>query len=697
MRKPLIIFLAALMLAAASAGAAPPKPAGDIAGAVVDAQGRGVGAATVLLTDGGGTIVSEIVTAADGSFVLAKVQPGDYALAARTDRRVSAPTALSHAAGATSAATIRFGSPVVTARKADAGGTDSQIAALAEQLAALQRQLNALTERRAAAPEPEAKKSSDDKVLPASAEPAAVLAGALPQPAPAFPTLAAAAPPARQEPKTEQPTLPGQGRTDKGLYGGLAAGAPGERYGRGLSAFSDTLRIGGYGSFRYEANNIDLGPRIGDLPPLQRSHNSFDFRRFVMTMDATPAARLRFYLELEFERFNEIEIERAAIPENRGRATRNRRGTRFIQEIEGTDGSEIALEQAWLQYDFTDNFAARVGVVLVPVGRYNILHDDDYWDIARRPLAVRGGPALPAKSAWRENGAGVLFNKPIGDGYIDGQFYVLNGVQLDFTLEEVVALREGRELVELEPEIGFSSGAFNGSQSADSVAWRLAMSPKLGHEVAFSGYHGRYTPDYLVETGWVNTLAFDGKTTLGNFEVEGEFIYTKFGNHRGVLNDIALQLVDAAAKTTSSETAAIELETEGEFKGPFTKSRKGFWVDFKYRARPKWLQNSFLGRDFEEPQIIPIVRWERLWFDDFLTGFKFSASEITQLKMEDLQQERITLGLSYRPAPSIVFSTAWEHNRRVSGSHLIFPRSTGTDPLSDKSFDSFILGAAFGF
>ena len=493
----------------------------------------------------------------------------------------------------------------------------------------------------------------------------------------------------------KESSLPGQGYSDKGLYQGLAAGAPESRYGRSL--FFDYVKIGGYGSFRYEANNIDLGPQVGDLPRLRRGHNGFDFRRFVMTLDAAPFKRLRFYTEIEFERLNEIEIERNAIPENLGRAGRVRRGTRFIQEVEGTSGGAIAMEQAWAQYDFSDNFGARFGVILPPLGRFNVLHDDDYWDLPRRPLVSRGGPVIPTKSAWREVGGGLIFNKPIGNGYLDGQFYVVNGVQLDFTIEQVASLREGRNLLELEPELAFSAGAFDGSQTADAAAWRLAVSPSLGQEFAVSGYHGRYTPDYLIEHGQINAIAFDGKATMGSFEIEGEYVYTHFGRFREVLGDIGLQMVDAAAKTSSSEAADLESELEGGFKGPFTNSRRGFWVDFKYRARPKWMQDSFLGSDFEDPQLIPILRWERIWFDDFLTGFDFSGSEITRFETENLQQERLSFGLAYRPVTSVVFTTAWEHNRRVSGSQLIFPRPVGTDPLPDKSFDTLIVGATFGF
>ena len=88
----------------------------------------------------------------------------------------------------------------------------------------------------------------------------------------------------------------------------------------------------------------------------------------------------------------------------------------------------------------------------------------------------------------------MLINKPVGDGYFDAQAYVVNGPRLDFVMEEVVSLREGRNLLELEPEIAFSSGAFDGSQSTAGFTWRTALSPKLGHEIALSGPSTRRPP-----------------------------------------------------------------------------------------------------------------------------------------------------------------------------------------------------------
>ena len=150
------------------------------------------------------------------------------------------------------------------------------------------------------------------------------------------------------------------------------------------SELLDRVRIGGYGSVRFETNN------------LEDQHNSFTYRRFVLTADAKPADPMRVYLELEFERFTQIEIERKTQP--------TAGGLQVVETIEGNDGSEISFEQAWFQYDLYDWLKFRTGQVLVPLGRFNINHDDNRWNIARRSLVDRGVSVLPAKSAWPELG-----------------------------------------------------------------------------------------------------------------------------------------------------------------------------------------------------------------------------------------------------------------------------------------------------
>jgi hypothetical protein len=492
--------------------------------------------------------------------------------------------------------------------------------------------------------------------------------------------------------ESQEKTLPGRGKTEQGLYGSVAAGGQGTRYGRGL--FGESVRIGGYGSFRFEANDLSSRPTVSNLPVAKRSANGFTFRRMVLTADVNPVDRLRFYTELEFERFGRIEVERAAIPENRGGRS-SLAGTRFIQELEGQAGSELKLEQFWMQYSLNSNFGIRGGIILPPLGRFNILHDDDYWDVPRRTLVDRDAPVIPAKAAWSEAGIGFIGSRAFGKGFVNYQFYVVNGVTLDFALEQTLALRGGdKAKVEHEAEISFDSGPVNGSRPAQAITWRFGFIPRLGNEIAFSGYHGKYTPGFLKQSAWINSLGIDGKLTRGNFEAEGEFIYTSYSKLQRVLGDLVRNLVSSEFEDELGQT---ETSIEVGLKGPFTNRRHGFWIDAKYRWRPDWLKKSFLGESFADPQLIPIVRYERVWFNKFVSGLEFKNALIEGFDSENLSQDRITIGLTYRPVASVPISFAYERNRRRSGQTLIFPITLGLGRASDRAFNAFVLGIALGF
>jgi hypothetical protein len=309
----------------------------------------------------------------------------------------------------------------------------------------------------------------------------------------------------------------------------------------------------------------------------------------------------------------------------------------------------------------------------------------------------RGGPVLPVKSAWRELGAGIVGNISLGEAVLDYQFYVLGGAKLDFTMEQLVSLREGRNLLELEPEISFSSGPFNGTATADALSWRVGLSPTLGSEFALSGYHGKYTPGYINVDSSANSIAFDGTTAWKGFELEGEFVYTDFGRMHAVLADIARQAMDSSAETRNTENATLESEVAGEFAGPFTNQRYGYWVDLKYRFWPRALNKTFFGHGFENPQLIPILRVERIWFNDFVREFSFAGGSITEFDTEDQEQQRITLGMTYRPTPTVAMTAAYERNQRIQGSTLIFPQVLGLGGLPDDAYDAFLLGMSFGF
>ena len=90
--------------------------------------------------------------------------------------------------------------------------------------------------------------------------------------------------------------------------------------------FLDRVRIGGYGSMRYE---------VTDNPA---DKNSFELRRFVLAGDATIAPRLSAYFELEFERFRQLEVEKNLGPAEGGLSAAARdRGHQSFRDLARAD------------------------------------------------------------------------------------------------------------------------------------------------------------------------------------------------------------------------------------------------------------------------------------------------------------------------------------------------------------------------
>ncbi|MCP3915575.1 MAG: hypothetical protein GY711_08480 [bacterium] len=158
------------------------------------------------------------------------------------------------------------------------------------------------------------------------------------------------------------------------------------------------LSIGGYGEILFEG----------------RSGN----------VDRTDAQRVITYLGYKFNDQwllnTEIELEHAT--------TSNSSGTT------SSEGSS-SVEFAYLEYQHTENFGARAGLVLVPMGWINELHEPTSFLGAQRPQTERR--IIP--STWRENGVGVFGSA----GGFEYRAYAINGLNgEDF---DASGLRGGRQ------------------------------------------------------------------------------------------------------------------------------------------------------------------------------------------------------------------------------------------------------------
>jgi hypothetical protein len=437
----------------------------------------------------------------------------------------------------------------------------------------------------------------------------------------------------------------------------------------------DRVRVGGYGSFRFEDSTV---PQVGD---------TFTFRRFVLTTDANIAPRLRAYFELEFERFRELEVEKSTTVSGGEFTTQ--------QAIESQNNSEISLEQAWLQFDMWDWLRFRGGAVLVPLGRFNINHDDDRWDIPRRPLVDRGVPVLPVESAWDEVGVGFNGDIPFSDTILANyQIYVMNGVTLDSSIDTVASARVGdTTLIASEVELAPSNGFFNiDNKDAKALGGRFLVSPLLGSEIATSFYWGRYTPDFLPNEN-LYSISADGLYTYGPFEVEGEYVFTHFGG----IENVARGLADVAINSESAiENDMVESEVEFEL-AQLATTKQGYWLEMRYRFWPQFLNQTVLGYPFQHPQLIAVARGEQVWFGDLVQQITFHNGVLTAFDTQNRYLDRATIGLAYRPVPLVVFQLAYEWTFTNSGQSLasvtnFIPAGPGEDYQG-----SFLLGAAFGF
>ncbi len=438
------------------------------------------------------------------------------------------------------------------------------------------------------------------------------------------------------------------------------------------------VHIGGYGAIRFEANTLD------------GQYRTFTFRRLILTTDVAITDRIRFMTELEYERFRKLELEKTVEPSS---------GVTVEQAVEGTSGSEIAIEQAWLEYAVSDPLRFRAGGLLAPVGRFNIRHDDNLWALPRRSLVDRGVPVLPSKAAWNELGVGLAGMIPVGTrALLSYEAYVINGVALDVEVEQELKSHSGIGYALNEVKVKFEpgTGTFGLDTKQDkALTGRVVFSPLPGQEIAFSGYMGRYTPEYL-QSERVQSLGVDGLLTWRNLALEGEFVVTDFGDIRAVATDFARKAVNQKGEAVQGEAdELVKVEVKYKLK-ELAATKKGYWLEARYNFFPAFLQNTFLGQD-EDPRFTLAARMEQVWLTDRLSGAAFEGGTLTAFDTEDRLVNRFTVGLTYRPTPLVGFQLAYERTWTDRGKSLGDVTNYLIAGSNENTADAILFGVVFGF
>ena len=187
---------------------------------------------------------------------------------------------------------------------------------------------------------------------------------------------------------------------------------------------------------------------------------------------------------------------------------------RIAAELEFEDGAqEILLEYAAIDVRIHPSLTLRGGMLLSPLGKFNLSHDSPLNEFTDRPLVSTEllGVALS------EPGFGVLGLLPLGRrGRVTYEVYATNGFHdgLISDSEDGTRIPLGRR-------------NFEDNNGAPAVVGRVAWSPRTAFELGVSAHHGAYNT-YDLEGARVDrrrhlTIAVvDAEALLFGVRVSGE-------------------------------------------------------------------------------------------------------------------------------------------------------------------------------
>jgi hypothetical protein len=169
-------------------------------------------------------------------------------------------------------------------------------------------------------------------------------------------------------------------------------------------------------------------------------------------------------------------------------------------------GHEVKVEYAAIDFRFSRAFALRGGMLLSPLGRFNLSHDSPLNEFTDRPLVSTDllGVALS------EPGLGILGSFPLGGtARTTYEVYATNGFHSG--------------LVDNSPEgtrIPLGRGNFDDQNGSPAVVGRLTFSPSHRHEIGLSAHHGAYN----VFSSGGTMIDERRELTIGVVDVETELL-----------------------------------------------------------------------------------------------------------------------------------------------------------------------------
>lgn len=337
------------------------------------------------------------------------------------------------------------------------------------------------------------------------------------------------------------------------------------------------VSIAGYGEMLY--NNYSGRDESGD--PVSKT-TQFDFLRWILY------AGYRFNDRFVFN--SEIEIEHGST----------------------SLGGSTSVEFAYLDFLANDHLTLRGGLLLVPMGLVNELHEPTVFVGSNRPETERR--IMP--STWRENGFGVVGSA----GMFDYRVYVVNGLLGSKFSSD--GLRGGRQK------------GYKAKSSHMAVVTRVDVNPTPGVFFGGSFYNG----------GSGQGLTFDGQ------ELD---VGTRIGELHAQIQMEGFDLRGLFARASLDDVAELNQALGYTGKNSVGETQQGGYLQFGY---------NLLSRVREDVRLMPYYRAETL----------DTQARVPAGYLRNPARDRFfhTLGLELKPISNIVIKTDYQWNRNRSKTGL---------------------------
>lgn len=381
------------------------------------------------------------------------------------------------------------------------------------------------------------------------------------------------------------------------------------------------LRFEGYADFNYQRYDFYENAQSAVSTPRGQT----DLARFVLAPSYDFGKGWSFAAEIEFEHGGT------------GAAVDYEREEAGEFEIEIEKGGEVALEQLWLQYEYSPALAVRFGELIVPVGMFNLYHQpSEYFGLQR---GLSESSLLPM--VWHESGIEMrgtlgqaryqlMLATALDSSGFSGYGFVSGGMQQRLELKNASAFALIGHL-----EYGFAPGVLVGASYyfGDSAPNRPRQNLDVSANVSLAALYGRYE--------------------VGPLTIRGQALYGTIQNAEAV---------------TKANLSTFNGDVLGVSRTPVGSSARSYYIAAGYD-----LLSLFKASDAGRLDLFA-------QYENYDTN---ASTEGSIVRLERYARQATTLGLNYKPQPGIVLKA--EYARLTNG---------GTVANAQNQFG---LGAGFEF